>query len=348
MIIETQSNNSMSRFIGWTAVGVIALFSIVSCGGDGGGGSKPDAFNFNESNAIDAASIMVADQNTVAPFSRVILGVIQILGSASPASRNFQPQAVIPIGNLDICASGTFSASWDDADNNLTISNGDKTEFTLTNCDFVGDPQNPVIISGTIDVGYTAVTLTGMTSEVDVDLLIDETYGGESYRESLETSLQMSFSSLDGVNYQFVYTWGDADHILVAHEGTQQMAKKDLPLRYKHGCASINLDLSLANSETYQMDFSGVVNDAQSGVMSFHTTTPLTMVEGSEGTYAESGVVVFTNGGTCKGIDASKGAAGADDSTLTLTAMGGGDVTLDGVDGSGNTFMVQTTWDQLY
>lgn len=340
-----------------TVTAAIFLAGCGDSGDDGGGGSAPPidtgakAATFNETTAPAIAALAAVDIDLLDTIGRLTLGMVGGIQEAGAAASS-TARAMYPIGNMPgMCMSGGSAALvWDDADDSTTFSVGDKATLTFTDCNNAQSGANPEPINGTL-----AMTLKGMNmaagmsidADVSMDVVIDETDSTGAQRKAFAAQGTAAIATADAVNYTMIYKF-EGDQSIGEFRGTQQTAKGDLAMFYRFGCGTMQHAFSVSNPAAFTVSVNGVVTGASEGTLTQSTTTPVMFMRTGPSTAApESGVMAFESGSQpCSGAGVLLGVQG-DGSSMTMTALGGGVVRLEGTTAEGAPFTVTKNWDEL-
>ena len=220
------SNGVFKTILLLSAMGILG-----ACGGGGGGGgggttvgiaaSDPVTVTAANAQAVASSTLDASDGltgNTEGAFGLVPAAVGQtqsvqinvidtIIEQARKAPVLFPggPSGVMPAAVQSFnenCDSGTISGSFNDADNDLTLSTGDTVSMTANNCSFDG-----VTVNGSISLSNVSVTGDEFSPPYSLQFTLQAT--NFSVSVSGETVVMngdgtISESSSDGINYTSV------------------------------------------------------------------------------------------------------------------------------------------------
>lgn len=163
-----------SRHMFRSSVLLSATALVVACGGGGGGGSGVSAsapVAVTSANATEVASTSVNASDGLTGSTEGVLGIVPAAVGATPSTDvnivetlleqiKLAPQrdtsavspAAVQTQNQN-CDSGTLSVSFNDADNDLSLSTGDSVSLSASHCSFAG-----VTLNGGISLGNVVVT----------------------------------------------------------------------------------------------------------------------------------------------------------------------------------------------
>jgi len=218
-------SNSSRTFT--TAFLLSAVSVLGACGGGGGGGggasvgiAASDPVTVTAANAPDVAGstlgatdgltgnsdgALVLVPAAVGQTQSVQINIVDtIIEQAKRAPSIFpdDPSGVMPAATQSLdqnCDSGTLSGSFNDADNDLTLSTGDTVNMTANNCNFGG-----VIMNGSISLSNVIVTGDSFAPPYSMQFTLQATNfsvsaGGETAVMSGDGTI--SESSNDGINF---------------------------------------------------------------------------------------------------------------------------------------------------
>ncbi|MBI5017808.1 MAG: hypothetical protein HZB55_20240 [Deltaproteobacteria bacterium] len=321
-----------------------------SCGGSGGGGGDGggdvSGFKFNDANMETAAATGTSLVDFFPAVGRFALVMVDAVPSAAAkrlsASRMSDPM------DMEMCWSGSSMMTWDDTDNNSEISAGDALTLTLTNCDMTGEGSKA---TGSAEFTFTSVA-PSLAADVVLDLDIADTVDGKPETETIGGSFPMQVAlGVDPV-YQYTVTYGGKSRSDVL---TQTLNGKE----QKFGCFDVSHKFSPMD-DTEEILVRGIANVAGK-IMQVGTyfgdnfmTFDASAGDGGEPVGGSLWLLSFDgrpNVGLapCNAVG-SPGQVDSDDSSLLLTATGGGNITL-GLYLNGNnqipTKTIETTWGAL-
>ena len=336
-------------------VAVLLAFYLGSSGcgtssdGDGDGGLQTPAIpsGFTAANMIPTAEA-AANLVTLFPdLTGVILGTLEPLAAAAagrvPAGRT--ATALVPLGDIGLCDSGTSVLTWDDVDNSLGLSVGDEADLDFTACDLEGLGE---VLDGTVTFEFTAVNLpTNSAAQVFTLLPLIATDLGDGSSVSLIMDFALQVNQTGASDYTLVY--GDPAEMDVI-----QVVGDDIDMEF--GCFDVTHSLSLTNPTVFTLAPRGIVNSAgfvmQMGIYPPSTAdTPLNFT----GLFPNSGTITLFNfdgrpTGACTEVG-STGATPAVISAERITATGGNDIQVEIFDDVDITppaeETVLTTWTEL-
>lgn len=316
----------------WILIPFLAFFVVAAfgCNGDDDDGETagpggPGAFNFTEANMGVAAGIAIGGLEIIPEFAQVTIGLLELLFPAGGmAAASFQPAAVIPIGELDIClGGGSASLSLNDADGNYGASPGDSATLTFDDCDFEDDGDD-VFLNGTVTLAFAAIVLA-QPLNVDSDVTMNLTTTDDVGSEAITGDFGLEMVSPDLVDYTATFTAEDPDGRLRVTEGSETLT---------FGCFSIEMTFSLPDlvDGIFQMSPNAVVN-ANGKVFSINKAGLASLdfepyMDG-DSSYPDSGGMRFfsfvLSEGGCAAVGSPEGVGDSDESNFTLTALPGGD-----------------------
>lgn len=219
------SNSVFKTIFLLSAMGILG-----ACGGGGGGGggttvgiaaSDPVTVNAANAQTVASSTLDASDGltgNTEGAFGLVPAAVGQtrsvqinvidtIIEQARKAPVLFPggPSGVMPAAVLSLnqdCDSGTISGSFNDADNDLTLSTGDTVSMSANNCNFSG-----VTMNGSISLSNVSVTGDEFSPPYSLQFTLQATnfsvsVSGETVVMSGDGTI--SESSSGGINYTSV------------------------------------------------------------------------------------------------------------------------------------------------
>jgi hypothetical protein len=156
-----------------------------------GGGEGPGAFVFTEDNAAIAAAVFAESMEVIPNLSDIYLLILQEIFSASPGAA---AEAVLPLGPLGVCSSGSAVLSLDDPDLNGPDAS-DTAILDITDCDFDGAGEEEV--NGTVTAHITDVTwivpgeeLNTVTADATLDVVTTDIASGDTFRLSGDFSIE--------------------------------------------------------------------------------------------------------------------------------------------------------------
>ncbi|GAB4390581.1 MAG: hypothetical protein Kow0025_23600 [Thermodesulfovibrionales bacterium] len=322
-----------------SALFLLGLGAAMFAGCDGGGGSPGvSAYNFTSANMEDAARAGTDAITLFGPFTDVLAIII---GQFPPQVESVGPAAVIDLGDLGLCISGTSNLTWNDADDSGTLSAGDSVTLTLADCVVdIGSTANATIV-----LAFTAVTLApvDITADVDLDITTVETVDSTVETERFTGVFTVQVSSLDGFDYTVVYTGADPDGLLTDRLNGTLLAKM--------GCFTVTQAFSaLDPAGTFTLIANGVISTGGK-IMTISTPgAPLGFVPGTPDPYPDSGALDLLGGGQCAAVGSPNLLTSPSGNYIVFTAVPGDldDVTIELFDSSDTLLdAISTTWSAL-
>ncbi|HSG99720.1 MAG TPA: hypothetical protein VLB27_06705, partial [candidate division Zixibacteria bacterium] len=325
----------MSMHTRITVTGLLVC-GLAACGGGGGGDSTPGtittvfpALALTSSNAEEVAGdVATVGSDTVGAGdigTGIITGVV-IDAAGRPALseiarwsletvHGLRDQLIANVTGVVInevvnCDSGTISVTWDDADNDSEFSSGDTFSMTFNTCALMG-----VTINGAL--AMTGFTITGNPS-TDIAWSMGATFtytaltmsdGVDSVR--IDGGMGFSIATLDSDDFEVEISGSS----LAYREGIYTTTLRNYSFSYTEE----------VSSGLFSLGYAGIIDiGSLTGRVSFTTTTPFT---GSD---------ILANWPTAGELLIS-----GDNSTVTLTALGGDSVRLS-IDSNGDGGTDQT------
>jgi hypothetical protein len=180
-----------TRFSLLFGAALIASGAVLSaCGGggdDGNGGGGVSGFPFDNTNMMAAAGLGAEIAEFFPGLSQVNVQVLSAITQPPTLgpSAGPRPNAVIPIPLPGFCVNpgGTAGLTWDDKDNNATLSAGDAATLTFANC-----------------VQAEGGTLSGTSSYSFVGVIFDG-FGGLSDNVTVDQVLNVTVTDIDVINF---------------------------------------------------------------------------------------------------------------------------------------------------
>jgi hypothetical protein len=320
------------RYLGIVACCVLGFVTIVATGGGGGGdgaGGVP-GLTFNQANMVDSAGLGAGMTEIFPGISEVTIAVVGSLAEEPPRT-----------GDLDLCLTGTSVLAWVDGDENNTLTAGDTAILTFTDCDLDGQGGQ---LDGTANFSFTSiddVNLSGVAM-VTFDLQSQELVDGILERENFSGRLRLELITQDGTNYTALFGGADRDDVITFSMNGQEVAK--------FGCFDVEQTFSIdpldpVAPDAYTLAPRGIANVGGQIMQIGSYWGPDQLLDFQPGFSPEpvpvSGTLTYLSfdgrnsapasfGGlsACSAVG-SFGDVSTDNSSLLLTATGGGAVRLE-------------------
>ena len=307
-----------------------------SAGGDGGDGDGLSGVTFDESDAEDLASVTVSAIDVFPRLSAAYQGIVDAIQMHDLLSSSLGAKALVELGDIGLCSSGASALSWDDADDDGSLSGGDSTVLALANCD--GE------LDGTVIFRFSEVAYALTVADVDLNVTIDDST--ELPPVALEGRFRLEVNGVPGPPESAI-----ARYLVVDPTDPESSltASVDGQTEYRLGCFNLYFTFDLEQGSYRLRDPVAVFSIPGSGVMTMEAYGLPSLVF-ENGDYPSSGELSFSaQSGVlpCTALDISSEGVDSNDSVIALTATGGGAVTLDGETVDGTPFMIETTWDAL-
>lgn len=234
------------------ALAVLLTLTMWACGGGGSGGGGGDGevqgFAFNQANMTEAAGTGAAMTEIFPGVTEVTMVVLGALLDEPAASR--RANAVVPVGDLGLCISGTVDLTWDDRDNNAALTAGDTATLTFADCDLDDEGW---LTSGTATFSFTSVALpSSLTALVALDITTAGPTGGASETENFSGSFQLALSTTDLNHFTAIYGAPNRSDVIRFSLNGQVVGQ--------FGCFDVVQTFSLDEPEAYTLAPRGIGN----------------------------------------------------------------------------------------
>lgn len=312
----------------------ITLGCATGGGDDGNGnGSEGAGVSFTESNAADLAGITVS---AIEVFPR-LSGAYQAIVEAIQAQNALAsvPKSTRDLGDIGLCFSGESNLTWNDEDDDQGLSAGDSAMLDLVDCDE---------LAGTVTFSFSEVAFALTVADLDLSVSVDDDV--QTSPVLLEGRFRVEVNGVPGPPESAI-----ARYLVVDQEDPTLglTASVDAQTEYAFGCFNLYFTFDLEQGGYLLAEPFGVLSVPDAGVMTMEAYgLPAWTFE--TGDYPSSGELVLSaqSGATpCAALEIGPEGIDSNDSFTTLTATGGGSVTLEGETETGTPFSIQTTWDDL-
>jgi len=325
---------------------LVVSIALAACNGDkddnGGngldGGRDIQGISFSATSAEQCASVAIT---ALAPFpqlGRAAIAMTDAVAAYSASKPGTLPQGTIDLGDIGFCPTGESRLTWNDADGSGALSAGDGLVLTLVDC---GGSR-----SGTFTLAFQAASLDTAEADVNLSLSIEEVVDGEPETGTLDGTFHLSMQRYAGPGATAVIRFLVDDQ----SDGSQGMTGTlNGKTEYQLGCFNFYFTMSLEDDSFSLSEPFGVIKVPDLGIASFVSfgVPALVFPDGAQPASGGLKLMALSAVTPCTGVKVPGDGITGNASWMSVTAIGGGGVTLAGEDPSGTAFELLRNWSEL-
>ncbi|MFC1889150.1 hypothetical protein ACFL4G_05280 [Thermodesulfobacteriota bacterium] len=308
--------------------------------------SGPKAIEFKADNAEALAEIGVGTVNLFANLGKGFWKILDAI-PLTKESASLSKETVNDLGNIGFCLGGESNLTWTDTDDDGVLSGGDSAELALVDCAW--DEEDLTTLSnGSFDLSFSTVDTTSAVVEFAMNFTgVEQVERDVVTREYVGLfTADADWESRSDVLIRFLVNVDDYENPTIGatfiEDGQTQVEFGCFELGYAFDADDDSFTLSQPFG-IYRIPRAGFLSIVSSGLPEDDLIFPT-------GDYPESGKMEFQAEAIvapCAALGLEEESVEVNDSSLSLTATGGGGVSLSGEDATGDPYEIDTTWDEL-
>jgi hypothetical protein len=307
--------------------------------GAGGGDGTSGAVSFSADNATSAVGMFAA---IIDPFSQASMASLALVQAAEAAAGSaaslHSPRGLVELGDLGICDSGSSPATWDDRDDDGTLTAGDVLALTLVECDGVTAGSMSLTMD---DVGYALTSAT-----VVMEATTEEVEGPTTSTNVIAGRFRLEMNRVpepaQAICRLLVSDQSDASQWLTLRTNGTTILEL--------GCFNLYFTFDLEGSGFTLSEPFAVFHIPPAGIMSLDSwgLTALSFPDGTTPVAGQARFVARSSATPCGALGVPGNGIDSNDSFLILTASAGGHLTLTGEAANGAPFSLEVNWDEIH
>ncbi|KPK16156.1 MAG: hypothetical protein AMJ62_06590 [Myxococcales bacterium SG8_38] len=316
---------------------VLTLSTVGCATGDSDDGNGPEGagVSFTESNAAGLAGIAVSAIEVFPRLSGAYQAIVEAIQTQNALGSAAVRKSLRELGDIGLCISGESNLTWNDEDDDLVLSAGDSAMLDLVDCDE---------LAGMVTFSFSEVAFALTVADVDLSVSVDDDVPGAPVL--LEGRFRVEVNGVPGPPESAI-----ARYLVVDQEDPTLglTASVDAQREYAFGCFNLYFTFDLEQGGYLLAEPFGVFSVPGVGVMSMVAggLPPLIFENGDYPASGQINLYAESDALPCAALGIGPDGVDANDSFTTLTATGGGSVTLEGETETRAPFSIQTTWDDL-
>lgn len=323
------------------ALAMTSLFLGTGCGGDDdvtGGGDGMHGVFFTSNNAPNALGYFASVLDLTISVNRA-QGALFAAVEAASNQKTSAALSPVDLGDLGICDTGQSHGVWNDNDNDGQLSVGDGIELTATNCDDISQGNLTLIV--------LSITGSSVLLDVTIDLTITEFENQQTHTTQVNGHYACGITAEGNPVSQIVVQDMVAEQ---TDTESQLIVTQDGVHLFTIGCFNLYYIVDPSYSSVRLSEPLVVFSVPGQGVMSLGAYgLPMLVFDGNG--VPISGEVEFWGESfatPCSALGIPSGGVDSSGAHFTVTATGGGGLSIEGATAGGDPFSLNLLWSDIH